>query len=103
MTAETEVRSQRRLVGFTFLEVRLALGRRHQIRAHLAAAGHPIAGDAKYGSPELAGLSRPFLHARQITVQSPSTGAAIEVTAPLAPELQCFLDSLSGDEQRLQV
>ena len=53
--------------GFTLLEVEIATGVLHQIRAHLAFIGHPLAGDALYGGPELPGLARHFLHAARLS------------------------------------
>ena len=52
--------------GFTLLEVEIPTGVMHQIRAHLAFIGHPLAGDALYGGPDLPGLSRHFLHASRL-------------------------------------
>jgi 23S rRNA pseudouridine1911/1915/1917 synthase len=58
-------------------------GRTHQIRLHLAAAGHPIAGDRLYG-----GRSAPrlYLHAHRLTFTHPATGARLVLTAPLPPD-----------------
>ena len=83
---------------FSLLEVTIKTGRTHQIRVHLATAGHPIAGDDKYGDFELnkllvrEGLRRMFLHAWRLQFDHPATGERIALTAPLPPELQKFLD-----------
>ena len=73
------------------LEVRIGTGRTHQIRAHLASIGHPIAGDTVYGAPARAPgmppLGRYFLHAHRIRFRQPSTGAEIVVESPLPAEL----------------
>ena len=62
--ARTHFRALARAGGFTLLEVRLETGRTHQIRVHMAALGHPVAGDATYGRrPRPPGLERHFLHA----------------------------------------
>lgn len=75
-------------VDLTYLEVRLDTGRTHQIRVHLQAIGHPVAGDARYGgSLGGLGLKRPFLHAWRLEFTQPTTGAAILVTAPLPKDL----------------
>ena len=83
---------------FTLLEVTIKTGRTHQIRVHLAAQGHPIAGDDKYGDFELNktlqkhGLKRMFLHAWRLQFNHPATGERIELLAPLPPELKKFSD-----------
>lgn len=74
-------------------------GRKHQIRRHLAAVGHPLLGDAKYSKPASArfyferhGLDRPFLHCAQIELVR--AGTPLQLQAPLAPDLERVLDSL---------
>ena len=80
--------------GFSLLEVTIKTGRTHQIRVHLASAGHPIAGDDKYGDFELnrqlarAGLKRMFLHAWRLRLTHPVTNSALELQAELPPDLK---------------
>ena len=77
----------------TLVEARLKTGRTHQIRVHLAHQGFPIAGDDKYGDFEWnrvlgkEGLKRMFLHAARLGFAHPVGGAAIQLEAPLPPEL----------------
>lgn len=96
--ALTEYRVLRRFERFTLLEVRIGTGRTHQIRVHLAAMGHPVAGDRLYGAPaKVEGrppLGRVFLHSRRIRFADPAGGAPITVEAPLAPELEAWLEGL---------
>jgi 23S rRNA pseudouridine955/2504/2580 synthase len=73
-------------------------GRTHQIRRHLAAIGHPVAGDAKHGdfpfNRELRGrwgLKRMFLHALRIQMEHPIHGGRLDVSAPLPAELRSAL------------
>ena len=75
-------------VDATLLEVSLDTGRTHQIRVHLAAIGHPVLGDARYGggSRGVAG-PRPFLHAQRLRLVHPVSGASLEWEAPLPPDL----------------
>ena len=99
-TAHTIFTLQQRWPGFSLLEAQLKTGRTHQIRVHLSHLGFPIAGDDKYGdfarNKELMkqGLKRMFLHAHTIAFNHPLTGEPLNITAPLAPELQKFLDRL---------
>jgi 23S rRNA pseudouridine1911/1915/1917 synthase len=96
--AKTSYRVLRRWPGFTYLEVRIATGRTHQIRVHLATVGHPVVGDRLYGAPaRIAGLpplGRYFLHAHRVSFRRPATGERIRIEAPLAPELAAFLEAL---------
>lgn len=83
----------------TLLDVHLGTGRTHQIRVHAAHAGHPIAGDDKYGDRERDallkpfGLNRMFLHAHSLTFDR--GGESFTVSAPLSAELQGVLDRLA--------
>ena len=62
---------------FSLLDVTIYTGVTHQIRCHLAAAGHPIAGDALYGSPLAA--PRHWLHAARLICTHPATGKSLDV------------------------
>jgi 23S rRNA pseudouridine955/2504/2580 synthase len=87
-----------RYAQFSLLDVTIKTGRTHQIRVHLAQAGHPIVGDPKYGDfalnkqwargEGLPGLrfDRMFLHARRLAFDHPATGDRVELTAPLPAE-----------------
>lgn len=100
--AHTIFRLVRRYAGFSLLEVELKTGRTHQIRVHAAACKHPLAGDAKYGDPERnaalkkQGLRRMFLHAARLEFPHPLTGQALDIRAPLAGELEHFLNGLEN-------
>jgi 23S rRNA pseudouridine1911/1915/1917 synthase len=73
--------------GVTLLRATISRGKRHQIRAHLAAAGHPIVGDRRYAAvpPGGPGTSRLMLHAAEVTFRHPVTGVALRVSCP-SPE-----------------
>jgi 23S rRNA pseudouridine1911/1915/1917 synthase len=80
------------LPAHSLLRVRLETGRTHQIRVHLQAIGHPVAGDPVYGhGPEL-GLERQFLHAASLRFPHPATGAVIDICSPLPDDLTAALD-----------
>jgi 23S rRNA pseudouridine955/2504/2580 synthase len=84
----------------TLMEVEIGTGKTHQIRVHAAHAGHPVAGDEKYGDPQCNvalrayGLSRMFLHAASIGVSRPGSREPLYVSAPLDDELRSVLDAL---------
>ena len=81
------------LTAETYLEARLETGRTHQIRAHFAAIGHPLAGDTTYGGVEKYGLERQFLHAHRLAFAHPVTGEALEFASELPPDLAAALGS----------
>lgn len=84
----------------TLMEIALYTGRMHQARVHAAHAGHPIAGDEKYGERDFnrdlkgLGLRRLFLHATRLRFAHPASGAKIEIRAPLPVELEALLERL---------
>jgi 23S rRNA pseudouridine1911/1915/1917 synthase len=78
------------------LRVRLETGRTHQIRAHLAAIDHPVAGDAAYGgrqSGRRLGLERQFLHADRLMFSHPITGAQVTCESKPPDSLRRALDA----------
>jgi len=85
----------------TLLDIRLETGRTHQIRVHMAAVRHPCVGDLTYGAdPTLAkrlGLTRQWLHARELGFEHPGTGDRLVVTSPFPGDLQHALDVLSDE------
>ncbi|TSA20790.1 MAG: RluA family pseudouridine synthase [Betaproteobacteria bacterium] len=103
MRAHTIFRLQQRYAGFSLLEAELKTGRTHQIRVHLAALGHAIAGDTKYAEAsanthlKIQGLRRMFLHAARLTLKHPLTRQDLAFTAPLPDELAAFLKKLQPD------
>jgi 23S rRNA pseudouridine1911/1915/1917 synthase len=85
--ARTHFTLERPLRGFSLLRLRLETGRTHQIRVHLQAIGHPVAGDPEYGTAGLLGLQRQFLHAARLAFDHPLTGEHIEVVSELPADL----------------
>ena len=68
----------------TLVEARLETGRTHQIRAHFAAIGHPVAGDPRYGHAGRHGLDRQFLHSAGSAFGHPFTGEELEFESDAA-------------------
>jgi 23S rRNA pseudouridine1911/1915/1917 synthase len=93
--AETRWEVARAFERHTLLEVRIPTGAMHQIRAHLAFLGHPVAGDVDYGgaAASLPGLDRHFLHAWKLGFERPE-GGRVEVQSPMPPELADALTRL---------
>jgi 23S rRNA pseudouridine1911/1915/1917 synthase len=83
-------------VEVTELTCRLATGRTHQIRVHLASIGHPVVGDARYGGARSSlPAPRPALHARQLAFDHPVTGAPLSFESPLPTDLCDLLAAVS--------
>jgi 23S rRNA pseudouridine955/2504/2580 synthase len=89
----------------TLMEVTLHTGRTHQIRVHAAHAGHPVAGDEKYGDEAFnealreLGLKRMFLHAHSLSFSWPR-GGEFSINTPLPAELSAFIDALAAGSGR---
>jgi len=107
LPARTRYRTLERRGAFSLIEAAPETGRQHQIRAHLAALGHPVLGDKLYGqpaevwleyietgwTPALAArltLPRQALHAAAATFPHPGSGERLELRCPLAPDLAAF-------------
>ena len=98
--ARTGYKVQRYLNGLSLVELSPETGRTHQLRVHLASAGHPLVGDSLYGNkrppalpslPQEPALDRHFLHAHFLGFQHPTTGEYVEFSSPLPEELQTVL------------
>jgi 23S rRNA pseudouridine955/2504/2580 synthase len=94
--ATTRVRPLEKSKDFSLLELRLLTGRTHQIRVHLAHAGHPVLGDDKYGdfglnhALEKRGVKRLFLHACHLAFKHPAEGRRIRLESPMPRDMAAF-------------
>jgi 23S rRNA pseudouridine1911/1915/1917 synthase len=80
--------------GYALLALRPLTGRTHQIRAHLAYLGLPIAGDLRYGGGEgPGGLRRQFLHASRLGLERPLDGARLRAWSELPPDLAASIEA----------
>ena len=99
MEAETRVKVLASANGLSVLQLRLMTGRTHQIRVHLAHAGHPVLGDDKYGDFELnravarQGVKRLFLHARRLALVHPASKEKLRLESPLPQDMLSFCQS----------
>ncbi len=102
MAAVTRIKLLKAYARFSVLELRLMTGRTHQIRVHLAHAGHPVLGDDKYGDFELnrtlakEGVKRLFLHAERLALRHPLTGEALKFSAPVPQDMAAFAAGQPG-------
>jgi tRNA pseudouridine32 synthase/23S rRNA pseudouridine746 synthase len=91
--------------GVSLVEAFPASGRTHQIRIHLAQAGHPLLVDPDYGDAPPwrapgggAVLERTPLHAASLELLHPASGAPMRIEAPLPPDMQGAIDALKVDQ-----
>jgi 23S rRNA pseudouridine1911/1915/1917 synthase len=86
----------------SLVEVHLETGRTHQIRVHFSALRHPCAGDLTYGAdPRLAatlGLTRQWLHARELGFEHPVTGEPVRVVSDYPQDLAFALEVLESGQ-----
>jgi len=84
----------------SLVEVHLETGRTHQIRVHMAAIKHPLAGDITYGGdPVMAkklGLKRQWLHAKELAFEHPTRHGEVRVTTEYPEDLAVALARLRG-------
>jgi 23S rRNA pseudouridine1911/1915/1917 synthase len=93
--AQTRFWVRERFGEWTLVEALLLTGRTHQLRAHFASIGHPVAGDETYGRGRpLAGLDRQFLHAYSLRLKSPHDGQEHTFVADLPADLSNALERL---------
>jgi 23S rRNA pseudouridine955/2504/2580 synthase len=103
--ARTRIVPAARYDNATLVRVELLTGRTHQIRVHAASIGHPVLGDARYGTEESSfeqhlGLDRMFLHASGLSFPHPGGDVRIIVESPLDNSLQLVLDRLDAAVRR---
>ncbi len=86
----------------SLVRARLETGRTHQVRAHFAAIGHPLAGDPRYGHAGRHGLARQFLHSARLAFAHPFSGERLEFSSPLPLDLDEALERarLESDADR---
>jgi 23S rRNA pseudouridine1911/1915/1917 synthase len=101
--AKSVFETRESMAGFALLEVRPETGRTHQIRVHLQSIGHPIVGDDRYGGQQWRGVLDPIkrkaireferlgLHAAELALEHPTSGARMHWTAPLPEEFKALL------------
>lgn len=93
---------------FSLLEVQIDTGRTHQIRVHLSSLGYPVVGDTLYGAAaeirakdgDSVSLARNFLHAAELRLEHPRTGAELKFAKPVPVELDDFLSRIEGPKGR---
>ena len=90
--------------GFSLILLTPETGRTHQLRVHLAHAGHPVAGDARYGADfrrdTPAEVPRQMLHAWKLALTHPGTGRRIEFVAPIPRDMSEFMRALGMKSPR---
>jgi 23S rRNA pseudouridine1911/1915/1917 synthase len=96
--ASTRYRVLQRAGNWALVEARVGKALRHQIRAHFAAIGHPLAGDELYGGPVIRALGRHALHAAQVTYSGGESVPAFDVSVPLPKDMDSLLQAAAAAE-----
>ena len=89
--AVTHYRTLRTVNGRALVRLELETGRTHQIRVHMAHLGHPLTGDFLYGTEGQSLISRPALHAAELSFTHPITGKTMAFTAPLPQDMAALV------------
>ena len=93
-TAFTSYKIEKVFSSSSLLRVKIATGRTHQIRVHMASIGHPLLGDRLYGTEKslaLKGFSRTALHAACVQFKQPFSRQTIQIEAPLPEDFEAYL------------
>jgi 23S rRNA pseudouridine955/2504/2580 synthase len=102
LSAVTKIKLLNKGKDISLVELRLMTGRTHQIRVHLAHAGHPVVGDDKYGDFDLnralarQGARRLLLHARRLAFKHPLEDRRVALEAPLPDDMHRFCEANFG-------
>ena len=86
--------------SYTMLRLQLETGRTHQIRVHMKAIGHPLAGDYLY-APEDCSAERPLLHSRSLEFTHPVTGEPMKLTAELPEDMKNYAEWKRREEDEI--
>lgn len=92
LPAHTEYEVLESRNGLSLLRLIPYNGRTHQLRLHMAAIGHPLAGDWLYGTEDKGLVSRPALHSYAVHLRHPVTGEVLEVTAPMPEDMRRLME-----------
>jgi 23S rRNA pseudouridine1911/1915/1917 synthase len=97
--AVTYYEVRERFAGATLLEVEIKTGRTHQIRVHMAHAGHPVLGDRTYGGGKVMrvgdlAIGRQMLHAASLSLRHPASGHPMTFSAPPPPDMASVIEQL---------
>ncbi len=95
--AVTHYEIVKRYQRYTHIRCSLETGRTHQIRVHLASLGHPLAGDALYGAPQIKRLAGQCLHASKLVLTHPKTGEVVQFETQLPAYFADFLKTLKEE------
>ena len=96
-SARTEYETLASSECFSLLRLVPKTGRTHQLRLHLAAIGHPLAGDWLYGAEDHALIGRPALHSAELTLTHPITGEEIRLVSDLPEDMRRLMDFINND------
>jgi 23S rRNA pseudouridine1911/1915/1917 synthase len=99
--ASTRYRVSQRAGTWALVEVSVGKALRHQIRAHFAAIGHPLAGDELYGGPVIRALGRHALHAARVSYPGGEGVDAFEASVPLPKDMASLLEAGAAGEDTL--
>lgn len=102
-SASTRYRVERRTGNWALVEAQAGKALRHQIRAHLAAIGHPLAGDELYGGPVIRALGRHALHAARVSYAGGDVVHAFDVSVPLPKDMASLLEAADASDEGVEV